>query len=84
MNYLRGPGSARSQVVPCVKTFSFLSALCRPGEMNGGRGGGGLWDLFHSLVVSHTRLAFEEKEKNSYTFHTILIVVVREGSTTDH
>lgn len=82
MRYLRGPGSARSQVVPCVKTFSFLSALCRPGEMNGGAGGG-LWDLFHSLVVSHTSLAFEER-KNSYTFHTILIVVVREGSTTDH
>lgn len=39
--------------------------------------------MFHSLVVSHTRLAFEEI-KNSYTFHTILIVVVREGSTTDH
>lgn len=34
MIYLRGPGSARPQAVPCVKTFSSLSAFRPPEEKN--------------------------------------------------
>lgn len=80
--YLRGQCSARSQAVLCVKTFSSLRALGRPRESKKW----GFKTAKMTLVVNHTRLSIEEGDKkktNSRASHTIVIVMVREGST-DH
>lgn len=79
--YLRGPGSARSQAVPCVKTCSSLSAFRCPRERSGlGRVAFTLgFKTPRSALLSVTPVLVSGKNRN--TSYTILIVIVREGST---
>lgn len=84
MIYLHGPGSARSQAVPCVKTCSSLSALRRPGERKEVvRVQTGLKTPQIGLVIGHTGLRVSGKKTASLLIQSSLSQSVKAARITD-